>query len=119
MEIALIAYVLYASGIMIWCSLQEGAVEHVAISVGLLEQWERTRSDMIVFELHPDGQLRRPPEHDDMLTATPSSLKGLMDWIPVGSTLVLCNCGLSSRAIQMIDQRLLLQNHSRVYWLDG
>jgi hypothetical protein len=31
---------------------------------------------------------------------------------------VLCNRGLSSRSIQMIDQRLLL-SQAQVYWVEG
>jgi len=119
MEIALIGYVLYASFILIWCSLSGPSLEHFVISPALLEQWSLGRSDMIVFELHPDGECQPPmATGTDILTATPSSLKGLLDWIPPESTLVLCNHGLSSRSVQVIEQRLVLQNLSRVYWLE-
>jgi hypothetical protein len=133
MEIALFGYILYACGVMIWCSLHKAAVEHVAISPGLLRRWSHGCSDLLVFELHPDGEEQLeapacdnvPAVHDDVLAAgddvlqaTPSSLKNLLQWIPPDSTVVLCNCGLSSRSVRMIEQRLVLQNLSRVYWLE-
>ncbi|HTV66033.1 MAG TPA: hypothetical protein VMD98_10530 [Bryocella sp.] len=133
MEIALFGYILYACCVIIWCSSHKAAVEHVAISPGLLRRWSRGCSDLLVFELHPDGEerLQAPrcdkvraahddalPARDDILQATPSSLKTLLQWIPPDSTVVLCNCGLSSRSVQMIEQRLVVHNLSRVYWLE-
>jgi hypothetical protein len=141
MEIALFGYILYACCVIIWCSLHKTAVEHVAISPGLLRRWSCGCSDLLVFEVHPDGEEqpqaaadrdRSPTAHDgalpasggglatrdDVLQATPSSLKNLLQWIPPDSTVVLCNCGLSSRSVRMIEQRLVLQNLSRVYWLE-
>jgi hypothetical protein len=134
MEIALFGYILYACCVIIWCSSHKAAGEHVAISPGLLRRWSHGCSDLLVFELHPDGEEQAQasadgdnslaasddvlPTRDEVLQATPSSLKNLLQWIPPDSTVVLCNRGLSSRSVQMIEQRLLLQNLSRVYWLE-
>jgi hypothetical protein len=119
MEIALLGFILYASTVLIWCSLSKASVEHVVISPALVRQWSGLRSDMLVFQLHPDGQFPPPPTSaGDVLTATPTSLKNLLAWIPPGSTLVLCNCGLSSRSVKLIEQRLTLRNLSRIYWID-
>ncbi len=121
MEIGLIAYVLYASSILIWCSLNNDWIDVKLVSRGLLRHWLVTRSDLILFELHPDGDGGpRTLAHncrEDFLPVTPSSLAALMDWIPADSTLVLCNRGVSSVAMQEI-QKLLALRLSRVFWLD-
>jgi len=120
MEIGLIAYVLYASFILIWCSLNEDWAETVLISPGLLQDWRLSRSDILVFELHPEGSSLPPPQGSgDFLLVTPSSLQGLIDWMPPGSTLVFCNRGVSSRSVQRIQQGLLLRQIPQVYWLDA
>lgn len=119
MEIALVCYFLYASIILIWCSLSGDWVDYFVISPDQLEQWSATRSDLIVFEMRPDckGQPSIFPE-GGLLAATPSSLKRLVDWIPPDSTLVFCNRGISSRSVQNVQQFLMLHRLSRIYWLD-
>ena len=119
MEIALVCYFLYATIILIWCSASGDWVEYFVISPDQLEQWCATRSDLIVFEMHPDCKGQPPILADrDFLPATPSSLKGLVDWIPPDSTLVFCNRGISSRSVQNVQQFLFLHHLSRIYWLD-
>jgi len=119
MELGLIAYVLYASSILIWCSVQDDCVNVNLVSTGLLQQWLGSRSDLIVFELQPERR-SGPADHtsEDFLTVTPSELAAMMDWIPPDSTLVFCNRGVSSRAVSQIQKLLALRNVSRVFWLN-
>ncbi len=120
MEIGLVAYVLYASFILIWCSLSEDWAEMIFISPGVVQQWLVSRSDIIVFSLRPEGGLQPPAEaRPDFLSVTPSSLQSLMDWIPPDSTLILCNHGVSSRSALRIQQGLLLRQIPHIYWLDA
>jgi hypothetical protein len=118
MEIGLFVYVLYATSILIWSSLQQDWAEMRVISLGLLRRWLLSRSDLIVFELHPEGT--SPPAHpgDRFLAVTPSSLTALMDWIPLDSTLVFCNRGVSSRTMQQVQKQLAVRGASRIFWLD-
>jgi hypothetical protein len=118
MGIALVGFVVYAIAILVWCSFRKPSVEHVLVSAAVLQRWAQVRSDLIIFELHPDGACRPHPVSSDVLTATPSSLKSLLEWIPPCTTLVMCDRGLSSRSIQLIEQRLTLRNISRIYWVD-
>jgi len=119
MEIALVCYFLYAAAILIWCSLSGDWLQYLVISPDQLEQWSASRSDLIVFEMHPDRK-NQPVVFavGTFLTTTPSGLKGLLDWIPPDSTLVFCNRGISSRSIQNVQQLLVLHQLSRIYWLD-
>jgi hypothetical protein len=119
MGIALLCYVLYALIILIWCSLRGSSDDYCLISPDLLEQWCSTRSDLIVFEMHPDSRDRSPePAGANMLATTPSRLRSIVDWIPPGSTLVFCNRGISSRSAQKMHQFLIVHNFSHIYWLD-
>jgi|HubBroStandDraft_5_1064220.scaffolds.fasta_scaffold35799_2 hypothetical protein len=118
MGIGLIAYIVYASSILVWCSLNDEWADVKLVSPSLLQQWLGSRSDLIVLDLQSEGT--RPPTSapGDFLSVMPSSLAALMDWIPPESTLVLCNRGVSSRAVRGINKRLALRCDIRVFWLD-
>ena len=119
MEIALVVFVLYACSVLIWCSLNDEWTKAMLISPTLLQDWRESRSDMIVFELHPEGTFSTTGcVEDEFLSVTPSGLQALMAWIPSGSTVVLCNHGVSSRSVRKIQQLLIFQNISRIYWVD-
>ena len=119
MEIGLIAYVLYASVILIWCSASGDSMEFIVISPALLEQWRKSRFDMIVFDLCPEGgRASFSEECCDSLTVTPSSLQGLIEWIPPVSTVVFRNRGVSARCMQQLQRLLVLRTGYRVFWLD-
>src|SRR5579863_7129239 len=120
MEIGLIAYVLYASFVLIWSSLNEGGAKTTLLSPTLLQQWLATRPDMIVFELRPEGSSLLPAQGSrDFMPVTPSSLQSLIDWIPPGTTLVFCNRGVSLRSVHRIQESLLLRHIPQIYWLDA
>ena len=85
MEIALIGYAIYASFMLIWCSCSpnDDAVECVSIPPSVLDEWSTGRTDLIIFDLHPDGSRQRTSvAGSDALAVTPSSLKDLTPWLP-------------------------------------
>jgi len=118
MEIGIIAYVLYASTVLIWCSLNDDWANVRVVSPGLLRQWLASRSDVIVFELHPDGPPSREHPCEDFLSVTPSSLMALTEWIPPDSTLVVWNRGVSPRTVQQTQKLFAARYALRVFWLD-
>ncbi len=119
MEIALVAYVLYASFILVWCSVSGDFLEYIVISPALLELWRLSRSDMILFDLQPESNSETvATDGGDFLPVRPSSLHGLIDWLPPDSTVVFRNHGVSSRCVQQIQQRMAQRYTSRVFWLD-
>lgn len=88
------------------------------ISLGLLQRWLLSRSDMIVFELYPDGVPPQAHCDETFLPVTPASLTALMNWIPIESTLVFSNRGVSFRAVQQVQKQVAARGASRIFWLD-
>jgi hypothetical protein len=132
MEIVLVCYVFYAFAILVWCSSAEVAIDDLHISSLVLEQWSG-REDVILFELYPEpGPSRRPvlaswgeenkcpPEVEcsSFLPVTPAGLLALLDWIPPGSHLVLCNRGLTTSSLRALRAALDERRIPRVHWLE-
>jgi hypothetical protein len=119
MEIGLVAYIVLVSFVLIWCTVKHEGSHIRPISLGLLNQWLKTRSDLIVFELYPDGTSSPVGQTNrDLLFVTPSSLAGFLPWIPPRSTLALCNRGISSAAVRQIHNQLVLSHAARIFWVE-
>lgn len=91
----------------------------IVISPALLERWRTHRSDMIVFDLQPEGSCEPPPARcGDSLPVTPSEVQHLIGWIPPESTVVFRNQGVSSRSVMRVQQMLASRDTLRIFWLD-
>lgn len=118
MEIGFIAYALYASFILIWCSVRGDPMESIVISPALLRHWRESHLDVILFDLYPHSSEPFVPSCGDFLAVTPASLLNLIDWIPPGSTIIFRNRGVSSRCVQEVQRLLAWCDAFRVFWLD-
>lgn len=123
MELMLILYCIFASSVLIWCTLLEPkpakpkqAVHYVVISPLLLNDWTRTRADVVAIDLRR-GQTGNIIE--EALNVLPSQLDGLLRWIPPKTRLVFSGMRETELCRDQIEPTLVRVGINAVYVVDG
>lgn len=121
MELLLILYSIFASSVLIWCTLQQPnqvepkqLVHYVVISAPLFHDWRRAHSDLVAIDLR--DQVNDPIT--GALHVLPNQLGGLLRWIPPKTTLALCGIREAERCRYEIQPTLLQVGISMVYIVD-
>jgi hypothetical protein len=121
MTTVLVIYVLYASVVLIWSSLDQSDVglRHLVISAALLEGGAVLGTDPIVIELRGvEPGLQRVSSLPGSLVVSRTELNSLVRWAPRCATLVFCEGGESRYLDSRVEEALLELGISAVYWLD-
>lgn len=122
MGLLLILYCIFAISVLIWCTLLEPepvrpnqAVHYVVISPALLNDWRRTRSDVVAIDL--SNQARNIIA--EALKIRPNQLSGLLRWIPPKTTLVFCGMREGELCCDQIEPTLVRAGINVVYVVNG
>lgn len=122
MEFLLILYSIFASSILIWCTLQEPTqvapkppVRYLVISSLLFNNWRRTRPDLVVIDLRDQAR----DSIAGALNVTPNQLEGLLRWIPPKTTLAFCGIREAELCRHEIGPTLLQAGINLVYVVEG
>jgi len=107
MEIALAVYVIFATTLLIWCSIPRTnpSVKYVRISRTMLNCLRKWSDDLVVVQVRSTGKEMA----QDALNVPADQLPLLLRWIPRRTSLVLCGASeltLCRRDIAMTLQRL-------------
>ena len=88
MGVALIVYGVFASLVVIFCTVSRvrPRVQYIGISMAALKDLGRTREDLVVVNVG----VSEHPMVSEALCVPPEELKGFLRWVPRNSTLVLC-----------------------------
>jgi len=121
MTTVLVIYVLYASVVLIWSSVDQSnvGIRHLVISAALLEEGAVLGTDPIVIELRgvqPGPQ--RVSRIPGSLVVSRSELNSLVRWAPPCTTLVFCERGERRYLDSRVAETLLELDIRAVYWLD-
>lgn len=122
MELLLILYSIFASSVLIWCTLLEPqqveakqVVRYVEISSRLFNDWRQARSDLVVIDLRD----RARNIIGGALNVLPGQLDGLLRWIPPKTTLVFCGIREAEHCRDEIQATLLQVGIDVVYVVSG
>ncbi len=117
MKTILIMYVVYATVVLVWSSLNysDAGLRHLVISAALLV----LKTNRIIIDLRPTQPGSRAVTRiPDALVVSRAEFSNLVHWTPPGATLVLCERSEGRRLDSKVEQALLELGISAVYWLD-
>jgi hypothetical protein len=116
MEVALTLYTIFATVVVIWCSIPRTrpSVNYVTISRTMLNCLRQWNDDLVVVEVR--GARRCVIQ--DALNVSPDQLPLLLRWIPPRTTIVLCGASEVLRCRSEVAMTLLRVGIEVVYVLE-
>jgi len=121
MTTVLVIYVLYASVVLVWSSLDQSneGLRHLVVSAALLEEGTVLGTDPVVIELRSvELGLQRVSSLPGSLVVSRTELNSLARWTPPRATLVFCGRGERRYLDSRVEEALLELGIGAVYWLD-
>ena len=116
MGLALIAYGVFATTVLVFCTISRVGprASYIGISMETLKDLMRKREDLVVVDLRGTGH----GTISDALRVPVEELKGFLRWVPQGSTLVLCGWNEAAICREEIEGSLLRLGIDFVYVAD-
>ena len=113
MAVALIVYGVFATVVLVFCTMSRSGpcVEYIGISLATLKDLHRTRTDLVVV----DVGVSEYSVVSEALRVPAGELEGFLRWVPHHSTLVLCGWNEAEISLDEIEISLRRRGIESVY----